>query len=96
MSAWIAFHKRKWNFQAAQRNVGQRNKKQKTVMGSVAVVRSTASGTLGGFIQRAQRTLLTTPWQILQVAPSGAPGEYKVWVLVSRNRENLFFVYFYR
>ncbi|XP_044265120.1 DNA polymerase epsilon catalytic subunit 1 isoform X2 [Tribolium madens] len=78
--AWIAFQKRKWLFQALQRNQGTRNRKK--VKSSASVLRSTTSGTLGGFLQRAQKTLLTLPWQIIQVVPMPTPGEYKLWALV--------------
>lgn len=81
--AWIAFQKRKWRFQALQRIVGKRLiKKAKS---SLAVVRSAPAGTLGGFLQRAQRTLLVTPWQILQICPTATAGEFKLWALVRRN-----------
>lgn len=47
------------------------------------VVRTNTS-TLGGFLQKAQRTLLTSPWQIIQItsASSSRPDEYKLWALV--------------
>lgn len=78
---WLPFHKRKWIFQALQRNQG--NAKHKKMKSSISILRSTkAAGTLGGFIQRAQKTLLTTPWQIIQIVPMGTPGEYKLWALV--------------
>ncbi|XP_018571015.1 DNA polymerase epsilon catalytic subunit A [Anoplophora glabripennis] len=73
--AWIKFQKKKWRFQLLQRNVGHPNKKKKGVSLSGPV-------TIGGFIQRAQRTLLNTPWQVLQVAATGTPGEFRVWALV--------------
>ena len=78
--AWIAFQKRKWVFQALQRNQG--NKSKRKVGNSAAVLRSTVSGTLGGFIQRAQKTLLTVPWQVIQVVATMTQGEYRVWALV--------------
>jgi len=36
-------------------------------IGDVGVVRTGNRSTLGGFIRRAQRTLLDSPWQIIQV-----------------------------
>ncbi|KAG5892154.1 hypothetical protein JTB14_026392 [Gonioctena quinquepunctata] len=79
--AWIAFHKKKWRFQAQQRTCVNQNKKKR--MSNSPAVRSTAApGTLGGFIQRAQRTLLTTPWQVLQIASTNTPGEFRLWALV--------------
>ena len=32
------------------------------------------SGSIGGFLKRTQRTLLDTPWQIIQVMETGQPG----------------------
>lgn len=34
------------------------------------------SGSIGGFLKRTQRTLLDTPWQIIQVMETGQPGNY--------------------
>ncbi|XP_066147109.1 DNA polymerase epsilon catalytic subunit 1 [Euwallacea fornicatus] len=78
---WIMFQKRKWLFQALQKNIGNRNKKKKT-KGSLAVLRSSAPGTLGTFLQKTQRTLLTTPWQVLQICHTNTPGVFKLWALV--------------
>nr|CAH7746305.1 unnamed protein product [Callosobruchus chinensis] len=81
-TAWIVFQKRKWLFQSLQKNIGQKNKKTKTTGTSAAVLRSSATGTLGSFIQRAQRLLLTSPWQVLQIAATNVPGEFRLWTLV--------------
>ncbi|CAH2005328.1 unnamed protein product [Acanthoscelides obtectus] len=81
-AAWILFQKRKWLFQSLQKNLGQKNKKTKTTGTSAAVLRSSAAGTLGSFIQRAQRMLLTSPWQVLQIAATNVPGEFRLWALV--------------
>ncbi|XP_030759546.1 DNA polymerase epsilon catalytic subunit A [Sitophilus oryzae] len=78
---WILFQKRKWLFQSLQKNLGNPNKKKKN-KGSMAVLRSSAPGTMGGFLQKTQRTLLTTPWQILQIISTATPGEFKLWALV--------------
>ena len=44
--------------------------------GGLGVVRAGGRmGTLGGFLKRAQRTLLDTPWQVIQVAETAHPGE---------------------
>ncbi|KAF7265187.1 hypothetical protein GWI33_021380 [Rhynchophorus ferrugineus] len=78
---WILFQKRKWLFQSLQKNMGNANKKKKT-KGSLAVLRSSAPGTMGGFLQKTQKALLTTPWQVLQILPTGTPGDFKLWALV--------------
>jgi len=36
-------------------------------LNEIGVVRTGVRGTIGGFLKRAQRTLLDTPWQIIQV-----------------------------
>ncbi|XP_064211685.1 DNA polymerase epsilon catalytic subunit 1 isoform X2 [Tribolium castaneum] len=78
--AWITFQKRKWLFQAMQRAQGTRNRKK--AKSSASVLRSTVTGTLSGFLQKAQKTLLTVPWQVIQVAPTPVAGEYKLWALI--------------
>ncbi|CAH0549983.1 unnamed protein product [Brassicogethes aeneus] len=74
--AWISFQKRKWEFQLAQRKIFQTtaHKKSKPAMKSLV-----------GFIHRAQRTLLTSMWQVLQIAPTNTPGEFKLWALVQND-----------
>lgn len=57
--------------------------KIKRMRGSSGVVRTGVAGTLGGFLLKKQQTLITTPWQVLQITPTNVPGEFKVWVLVS-------------
>ncbi|XP_050295840.1 DNA polymerase epsilon catalytic subunit 1 [Anthonomus grandis grandis] len=80
--AWIRFQKRKWLFQALQKNMGNSSKKKKTNRGSLAVLRSSAPGTMGTFLQKTQKTLLTTPWQIIQISSTGTPGVFKLWALI--------------
>ncbi|KAJ8911869.1 hypothetical protein NQ315_012535 [Exocentrus adspersus] len=73
---WINFQKRKWRFQGMQRNIGQQQNKKKK---SFSIVRPV---TIGGFIQKAQRTLLNNTWQVLQIASTGTAGEFRLWALV--------------
>jgi len=75
--AWLQYHKKKWALQAKQRSERNSFGKRARVGGSVegcgkaggiqSVGRNPAAGTLGGFLRRAQQTLLDTPWQIIQV-----------------------------
>lgn len=65
-----------------QSNNSHQQKRIKTHNNNMAVLRTAAPGTLGGFIQRAQRTLLTVPWQVLQISATGTAGDYKLWALV--------------
>ena len=76
LKEWIKFQKKKWQFQAAQRRAGESGKRAR-----IGVSRQ-APATLGGFLRQAKRTLLDTPWQVIQVAETPSPGLYKVWALV--------------
>lgn len=80
--AWLQYHKKKWSLQAKQRSERNSSEKRARVGDSAAgqgqgagfrdIGRNPAPGTLGGFLRRAQRTLLDTPWQIIQVAVMGS------------------------
>jgi len=76
--AWIKFQKKKWQFQAKQKMSGDGKRRRNSGDG----VKRAGPVTLGGFLKRAQRTLLDTPWQVIQIAETGKPGLYKVWALV--------------
>lgn len=47
------------------------------------------AGTLGGFLRRAQQTLLSQPWQIIQVCQSGDPGVLKLWAMIGDELHNI-------
>ena len=87
---WIRYHKRKWTIQMKQREA---RRHRESVMDGAPT--STAFGghagaggagvlrtNLGGFLRRAQQTLLSSMWQILQVMPTTLPGLFRLWVLV--------------
>lgn len=60
LNEWIVYQKKKWAWQAANR---QRREHVQTAK------RTKATGnTIGGFLKSAQRTLLNTSWQIIQVS----------------------------
>ncbi|XP_072929758.1 DNA polymerase epsilon catalytic subunit 1 isoform X2 [Epargyreus clarus] len=81
--AWIVFQKKKWMWQMEQRGTRNRSKRGKVDNDVSVLPRNIGStNTLGGFIKRAQRTLLNTPWQIIQVAETAEPGLFKLWALV--------------
>ena len=66
---WIRYHKRKWSIQLKQREA--RRGRGDRAVDSGASVGSTGTGVLrtnlGGFLRRAQQTLMSSMWQILQV-----------------------------
>ena len=76
LKEWIKFQKKKWQFQAAQRKAGECGKRSRVGVSRQAPI------TLGGFLRQTKRTLLDTPWQVIQVAETPSPGFYKVWALV--------------
>nr|CAD7570292.1 unnamed protein product [Timema californicum] len=85
--AWIEYQKKKWALQAQQRSGKNVNKKRSchsTEVGGGGVVRNPSTGTLGGFLRRAQRTLLDTPWQVIQVCELSHPGLFRLWALVGQ------------
>ncbi|CAN7982572.1 unnamed protein product [Ixodes hexagonus] len=89
--AWLQFHKKKWELQRKQRQArGKRLNREsapstsgaKASASSGAIIRAGGTATLGGFLRKAQRTLLDSPWQIIQLAGTGQPGVFRLWVLV--------------
>ncbi|XP_026280416.1 DNA polymerase epsilon catalytic subunit 1 [Frankliniella occidentalis] len=90
--AWIQYQKKKWALQAearaARRSVVEKRARVDDGEG-VAVARPGfgrgSSTTLGGFLRRTQRTLLDTPWQIVQIAETNQPGILKLWALVGHD-----------
>ena len=93
---WIAFQKKKWEYQARQKQASSTRKRAKVNargddeddegagFAGGGVIRSGPRATLGGFLRRTQRTLLDTPWQVIQVVETGAKGGglFKVWAMV--------------
>ncbi|XP_029670196.1 DNA polymerase epsilon catalytic subunit A isoform X1 [Formica exsecta] len=81
---WLEFHKKKWAYQAKQRHQ-HRQKRSKTDENdgiTWGVIRNTNTSTITGFLRRAQRKLLETPWQIIQLSETGEPGMFRLWILV--------------
>ncbi|KAG0424814.1 hypothetical protein HPB47_027981 [Ixodes persulcatus] len=76
--AWLEFHKKKWELQRKQRQArGKRLNRgegaastsgAKASASSGAIIRAGGTATLGGFLRKAQRNLLDSPWQIIQSA----------------------------
>lgn len=73
--AWLQYQKKKWALQAearaARRSVVEKRARIDSGDGP-PISRPSGFGrgsaaTLGGFLRRTQRTLLDTPWQIVQV-----------------------------
>ena len=37
---------------------------------------------IGGFLRRTARSMMDMPWQIVHLAETGHPGQYKLWALI--------------
>ncbi|XP_011882583.1 PREDICTED: DNA polymerase epsilon catalytic subunit A [Vollenhovia emeryi] len=81
---WLEFHKKKWAFQAKQRQQHRQKRSKTDENDRVAwgVIRNTNTSTMTGFLRRAQRKLLETPWEIVQLSETGEPGMFRLWILV--------------
>lgn len=94
--AWILYQKKKWAWQARQRafttTTTRQSKKSKQFNVNAnnsgsgglggGVVRTGNITTLGGFLKRAQRSLLDSPWQIIQVTNENENDFNQVWWIV--------------
>lgn len=89
---WVKYQKKKWAWQLSKRNrpyssgnVNQ-NKNKRTRIDDVAQASTSharaSAGTLGGFLRRAQRSIIEMPWQIIQLAPVDEVGQFNVWAMV--------------
>ncbi|CAH3120153.1 unnamed protein product [Pocillopora meandrina] len=80
---WVQFQKKKWEFQAKQRAERKRLRKEADSMGmsTLAVGRGPSTG-LSTFMRQQARSLVDTPWQIIQLAETDDPGTFKVWAVV--------------
>ncbi|KAL4706978.1 hypothetical protein ACJJTC_019516 [Scirpophaga incertulas] len=84
-TVWVLFQKKKWLWQMEQRGMRRTRNKRGKLHDNGTMPPPKYSGpvnTLGGFIRKAQRTLLNTPWQIIQVFETVEPGLFKLWALV--------------
>ncbi|XP_037918811.1 DNA polymerase epsilon catalytic subunit 1 [Hermetia illucens] len=84
--AWVVFQKKKWAWQLAQKEkVKQLRKKSRTDNDAQMVAQSkvrTNAATLGGFLQRAKRSILEQAWQIIQINPIDNVGNFNVWAML--------------
>lgn len=91
LQTWLAYQKKKWAFQAAQRQ--KRRKRRRMELSDLAGGSSSSTGTggvygagsvsgIGGFLRRTAQTLLDAPWQIVEIAETGDPGVYRLWAVI--------------
>lgn len=80
---WVNFQKKKWAWQLSQKNKNlNKNKKSKKDSQKNQVASLPRVNTLGGFLRRAQRSLIEIPWQIIQVSSSDSDGHFNIWAMV--------------
>ncbi|KAI4482468.1 hypothetical protein M0802_013686, partial [Mischocyttarus mexicanus] len=90
---WLEFHKKKWQFQAKQR--GQHRKKRSKLINddnesNFGIIRNPKSSTtLSGFLRRAQKKILETPWQIVELTPTNEPGMFRLWIIVENDLQKV-------
>ena len=81
---WVQFHKRKWEFQAKQRAEKKRLRKEADTLGiSTLAVGRGPSTAMSNFMRQQARSVLDTPWKIIQVKLRGNHGQSNL-LLISR------------
>ncbi|XP_039283003.1 DNA polymerase epsilon catalytic subunit 1 [Nilaparvata lugens] len=86
--AWLAFHKKKWAWQKDNMRLGDsdapdkrfRLDGSKQMAATVGAGTRQPTGTIGSFLRKAQQTLLSQKWHIIQVVET-EPGVMRAWVL---------------
>jgi DNA polymerase epsilon subunit 1 len=84
---WLQYHKKKWKMLAQERKEMKARAKLTANRSNPATTKKPVSAlvpsnTMGGFLRRAQHALLTSNWQVIQVAQTNDPGIFKLWALV--------------
>ncbi|KAI9013156.1 hypothetical protein BC832DRAFT_282542 [Gaertneriomyces semiglobifer] len=78
--AWLEFQKRKWKRRRAQVAM------HKSMFGNRGLGANAGaagqSSTVAGFFRQQTRNVLSLPWQILQIAETDIPGDFRVWALI--------------
>uniref|UniRef100_A0A6Q2YZ91 DNA polymerase epsilon catalytic subunit n=1 Tax=Esox lucius TaxID=8010 RepID=A0A6Q2YZ91_ESOLU len=83
---WLRYHKKKWELQLRQRK--ERRKRRRLLDGEAqpvggGVIRDAGPATgLGSFLRRTARSVMDMPWQIVQIAETSHPGQYKLWAVI--------------
>ncbi|RZF46596.1 hypothetical protein LSTR_LSTR002928 [Laodelphax striatellus] len=86
--AWLAFHKKKWAWQKEHMRLPDSDLPDKRFRfdgnkQAAATGTRQPNGTIGSFLRKAQQTLLTQKWQIIQVVEA-EPGVARVWAMAGQ------------
>ncbi|CAG9465602.1 unnamed protein product [Pedinophyceae sp. YPF-701] len=77
--SWLRAQKAVWRSRRAE----LARKRQRQAAEAAALARAGPKGTAGNFFRQQQQQASTSTWQVLQVAETRAPGEFRLWVLVN-------------
>ncbi|CEG74721.1 Putative DNA polymerase [Rhizopus microsporus] len=80
--AWLEFQKRKWKRQRMIRAYRREH------LGSALSTKQVMDG-VGGYFRRQTDSLVTSLWEIIQIAETDIPGEFKMWVMVQDQLYNI-------
>lgn len=88
---WLKYQKKKWAFQIQKRKALEADKfgGNLTSTKSYSSVSKSSVVGIGQFLRKAKKTLLDSPWQIIQIAETGHLGKYKLWVLVENELHSI-------
>lgn len=89
---WIGHQKRKWKRQRVDRD------HRRKIYGHVSSgpggrqvfgPGSANEGRMSKFMRRQAESLVRYPWQVIHIAETDVPGEYRLWALVDRNMHSI-------
>lgn len=91
-AGWLQHQKHKWKKQRAERE--QRRRLYGHVSGGpggrqVYGPGGANDGRMGKFIRRQVESLVRYPWQVLHIAETDIPGEYRLWALVGKDMHSV-------
>ncbi|XP_052824360.1 DNA polymerase epsilon catalytic subunit A-like [Octopus bimaculoides] len=84
MVEWLQYHKKKWALQSKDRQLQKRRRVDLADFNSSATPIIGRQG-LSGFMRRTARTILDLPWQLIQLAETSEPGQYRLWALIGND-----------
>lgn len=81
---WVKFQKKKWAWQMKKKESNRQLQKRNKVNNDTDLQSEKHHGasTVGGFLQRAKRSLLEQIWQIVQIYPIDEYGNFNLWIMI--------------
>eukprot|EP00112_Aurelia_sp_Birch-Aquarium-sp1_P000107 Seg1008.10 transcript_id=Seg1008.10/GoldUCD/mRNA.D3Y31 product="DNA polymerase epsilon catalytic subunit A" protein_id=Seg1008.10/GoldUCD/D3Y31 len=83
---WVKFQKKKWRFQSFQRKARLQLEKETGYAAPIAGrAQSTGSQAgLTGFFRKQAKSILESPWQIVQLTEGDTPGIFRLWAIIGQ------------